>query len=69
MPDPFAPEADFLEQQQEVTPTPAPQDDEVAGPALRYPQRLPNEASEADALEQNQTVEADDDADWDREDR
>jgi hypothetical protein len=64
MVNPFVPEADALEQQQDVTPGPElPGDDESQEPepALEYPQRLPPEASEADALEQNQTVEFDDD--------
>jgi hypothetical protein len=65
MTDPFVPEADALEQQQEVRPEPAlPANDEenrASRDALEYPARLPNEASEADALEQHQTVELDED--------
>ena len=65
MTDPFVPEADALEQQQEVTPEPAlpANDEEGRGypAALEYPARMPNEASEADALEQHQTVELDED--------
>jgi hypothetical protein len=67
MTDPFVPEADALEQRQEVTPARGRSDnDENAEPkpALEYPERLPAEASEADALEQNQTVEFDDDREW-----
>jgi hypothetical protein len=64
MVNPFVPEADALEQQREVRPGPdLPEDDESQEPepALEYPERLPLEASEADALEQNQPVDFDDD--------
>jgi hypothetical protein len=63
MGDPFVPEADALEQRQEVVPAPAPpqtDNDHEAEPALEYPEQLPIEAPEPDALEQHQTVVLDD---------
>lgn len=63
MVNPYVPEADFLEQQQEVIPSPEPDDEEneQTQGVLEYPERLPIEAAEADVLEQNQSVEFDDD--------
>ena len=58
MSDAFVPEADRLDQGREVG---APLDDDERARALAYPQRLPTDASEADALEQFQPVEDDDD--------
>jgi hypothetical protein len=56
--DAFVPEADRLDQGREVG---APADDDERARALAYPPRLPADASEADALEQFQSVEDDDD--------
>jgi hypothetical protein len=58
--DAFVPEADQLDQQREVD---AAADAEERASALAYPEKLPAYASEADVLEQFQSV--DDDAeDW-----
>jgi hypothetical protein len=52
--DPFVPEADSLDQRREVIP--APDVDDPGESALAYPNRLPMEASEADVLDQDQSV-------------
>jgi hypothetical protein len=56
--DAFVPEADKLDQEREVSG--GPDADERAG-ALAYPRKLPPDASEADVLEQFQSVDEDDD--------
>jgi hypothetical protein len=56
--DAFVPEADRLDQGREVG---ARAYDDERARALAYPHRLPTDASEADALEQFQSVEDDDD--------
>jgi hypothetical protein len=56
--DAFVPEADKLDQGREVG---APLDEDERARALAYPERLPTDASEADVLEQLQSVEDDDD--------
>ena len=57
MSDAFVPEADRLDQQREVAPS-EDTDPETSGRrAAQYPTRVPLEASEADVLEQTQTVE------------
>jgi hypothetical protein len=60
MSDPFIPEADALDQRREVAPDSVASDDERE-PAIEYPRRMPLEASESDVLEQEQTVDLDDD--------
>jgi hypothetical protein len=60
MSDAFVPEADKLDQRREVSPTSDPED---SAAALAYPEKLPTDASEADVLEQMQSVEDEDD-DW-----
>ena len=60
MTDPFVPEADRLEQDQDAAPHPVPSDDE-AEPPLDYPVRIPPEAAEGDLLEQSQSLAPDDD--------
>jgi hypothetical protein len=56
--DAFVPEADKLDQGREVSPSSDPED---RPEALAYPEKLPTYASEADVLEQMQSVEDDDD--------
>jgi hypothetical protein len=56
--DAFVPEADKLDQGREVS---ASSDPEDRATALAYPEKLPTDASEADVLEQMQSVEDDDD--------
>ena len=56
--DAFVPEADKLDQGREVSAT---SDPEERAAALSYPEKLPTDASEADVLEQMQSVEDDDD--------
>ena len=58
----FIPEADALDQRREVVPEPAASDDERE-PPIEYPKRFPFEASESDVLEQEQTVDFDDEDD------
>ncbi len=58
MPDPFVPEADAIEQQQDAIPLSEPEDDDLE-PAERRPPRLPMDAPEEDVLEQSQPVELD----------
>jgi hypothetical protein len=62
MSDSFIPEADALDQHREVSPGPIGSDDERE-PAIEYPRRMPLEASESDVLEQEQTVDIDDEHD------
>lgn len=50
MPDPIEPEADRLEQEQEVVPEPA-----------GYPDSIPADVPEADAIEQSEEVGLEDD--------
>ena len=56
--DAFVPEADKLDQGREVSASSDPEDQAAA---LAYPERWPTDASEADVLEQMQSVEDDDD--------
>ena len=56
--DAFVPEADRLDQEREVS---AGQVADEGGAALVYPGKLPPDASEADVLEQLQSVDEDDD--------
>jgi hypothetical protein len=58
--DAFVPEADKLDQRREVR---AAFDADERRAALAYPEKLPTDASEADVLEQMQSVEDEDD-DW-----
>ena len=60
MGDPFVPEADALDRQREVEPSPA---SEGERPALVYPDHHRVEVPEADLLEQSQPVAGEDD-DW-----
>ena len=55
----FIPEADALDQHREVGAEPPSSDDERE-PAIEYPKRIPFEAPESDVLEQEQTVDFDD---------
>lgn len=68
MADSFVPEADAVDQEREIDPAQAvPIDEEesrASEAALEYPQRLPVEVSEADLVEQTQTVETDDDREY-----
>ena len=57
--DAFVPEADKLDQEREVSAGP---DADRGATALSYPNKLPPDVSEADVLEQLQSV--DDDDDW-----
>lgn len=63
MSDSFIPEADALDQHREVSSAPWPSDDDEHESAIEYPRRMPLEASESDVLEQEQTVEDDDEHD------
>lgn len=70
MADWFVPEADRLEQEQQVEPEPGDEEEPFGqgeailhSGALPKPPRLPLEAPEADVLEQSQEVVEDDD-DW-----
>jgi hypothetical protein len=56
--DAFIPEADGLDQRREVTWRP--DSDDAPESALPYGRRLPREASEADVLDQDQSVYSDD---------
>jgi hypothetical protein len=56
--DAFVPEADKLDQRREVSAT---SDADERAAALAYPEKLPTDASEADVLEQTQSVEDEDD--------
>ena len=57
--DPFVPEADSLDQRREVGP--GTDDDDEPDSAIRYPRGIPIEAPESDVLEQNQSVDFDED--------
>jgi hypothetical protein len=56
MSDAFVPEADRLDQEKEVAPGLEPEPETSRPAAAQYPQRVPFEASEADVIEQTQTV-------------
>jgi hypothetical protein len=61
MGDPFVPEADALDQQREAVPSSFAEAERES--PLEYPRRIPVEASDADVLEQSQSVLGADD-DW-----
>ena len=54
----FIPEADALDQRREVAAEGV--SDDEREPPIEYPKRIPFEASESDVLEQEQTVDFDD---------